>query len=137
MKAATALFFTASLSMAQNVVVTTSNECWLGQGGKFVDNCNDVYFLTCDNYEVFANSSCNVFTFSDSRLTWVTKEISVSSWEYYLRSDLDVDTKYSAKDFGDSRENKNMLCYPTKETPTTYEKGTIQNYTSGMCGYKF
>lgn len=136
MKSAALLLSVAASASAQ-VIVTTDNECWLGQGGRFIDNCDDVYFLTCDNYEVEADSSCNVFTFSDSRLTWVSQEITVSNWDYYLRQDLSVDTAYTAKDFGESKEDKNALCYPAKETPSSYENGRIENYTSGMCGFKF
>ena len=66
-----------SLSIAVAVAsaqtfVSTNNECFKGEGGRFIDNCSDVYFFTCDNYEVNAGDACNVFTFSDSRIQWYT-----------------------------------------------------------------
>jgi hypothetical protein len=70
MRAGVLLAALAASTNAQ-VVITTKNECFKGEGGKFVDNCSDVYFLTCDNYEIEAGSACNIFVFSDSRLTWI------------------------------------------------------------------
>lgn len=71
----------AAAASAQTLY-TTENECWLGQGGKYTGECSDVYFFTCDEYEV--TDSCNVFTFSDSRLTWFASDIRVHFWSYYL-----------------------------------------------------
>jgi hypothetical protein len=68
----------AVLAHTQEVILTTNNECWKGEGGRFVENCDDVYFLTCDIYEVDPDTSCNVFTFSDSRLTWQTNQEDVT-----------------------------------------------------------
>lgn len=96
--------------------------------------CDDVYFLTCDEYEIDGDEACNIFTFSDSRLTWLTKELDVNSQTYYLRQDLDSDTEYTADDFGE--ESSDSKCYPDS-SPTNYKKGKFMNYTGGMCGHRF
>ena len=70
MKAAI-LALAAAYANAQSTVVTTQNECWNTQGGYYAGNCRDVYYLTCDEYVLFEGSSCNVFTFSDSRIVSV------------------------------------------------------------------
>ena len=59
----------ASLSYASTKITRTDNECFNNEGGRFVENCDDVYFLTCDVYEIDGDESCNVFTYSDSRVT--------------------------------------------------------------------
>ena len=76
----------ASVS-ASNSVVQTNKECWNGENGAYVGDCSDVYFFTCDKYEVKNDASCNVYTFSDSRLTWLTSDITVQVWSYYINDD--------------------------------------------------
>ena len=73
----------AAAASAQTVI-TTDSECWLGQGGVYVGSCSDVYFFTCDKYEV--TDACNIFTFSDSRITWFASDISAHYWSYYFNS---------------------------------------------------
>ena len=108
------IFATASA----NTVITTSNECFNTQGGALVDTCNDVYFLTCDKYEIFAGSSCNVFTFSDSRIVWDTSDIKVNIWTYYLNPEADADTAITADEFADTDEAN---CYAINDgIPESY-----------------
>ena len=83
MKAAFALSLAIAYANAQSNT-TTNNECWKGEGGRYVSACKDVYFFTCDNYIVEPDSSCNVYTFSDGRLTWNTSDVKVQFWSYYL-----------------------------------------------------
>ena len=69
-----------------------------------------MYFLTCDVYEIDGGESCNVFTYSDSRVTWLTKELQVFQQTFYLRQDLKSDQEYDSKDFGTVEDNS--ICYP-------------------------
>ena len=55
MKASVVLASLAYLVAAQEVIITTEQECWNEEGGRYIDPCSDVYFLTCDNYEVDAD----------------------------------------------------------------------------------
>lgn len=128
MKAAFTLACALAYANAQSVI-TTSNECWLGQGGSYVSECSDVYFFTCDEYEV--RDSCNVFTFSDSRLTWFGSAISVHYWSYYLSQGQDKGRDINANNFDDG------VCYPIDSVPTQYDNGLVMNYTGGMCGFKY
>ena len=115
-------------SRAQTVV-TTDNECWLGQGGSYLGSCSDVYFFTCDEYEVV--DSCNIYTFSDSRITWSASDVSVHVWEYYLSAGQDQNLEISGSNFTDG------VCYPISEVPTVYEHGLVMNFTGGMCGFRY
>lgn len=120
MKAAIFLASLAASASAQ-VVITTEQECFKGEGGRFIDNCNDVYFLTCDNYEVDAAASCNVFVFSDSRVTWITSDIKSSYWEYYQSGDEGTDAVFDGTaDFGTTKE-EGKRCFAAKETPSVYK----------------
>ena len=51
MKAALSFALASTLATAQTVI-STDNECWLGEGGKYTGSCSDVYFFTCDEYVV-------------------------------------------------------------------------------------
>ena len=133
---AVALASLAALTSAQEVVITTQNECWKGEGGRYIDGCSDVYFLTCDNYEVAKGDACNVFVFSDSRINWIPTEISVNYWAYYRQPDLADDMVVNGADFGEKKDS-GTNCYPAIDTPTVYSKGAVMNYTGGMCGYKY
>ena len=131
----TALTFASALVYANaSTVITTDNECWNGDGGEYVEPCSDVYFFTCDVYEI--RESCNVFTFSDSRITWYSAEISVHYWTYYLSGNVPADTEFDASDFGDA-DDEESNCYAISSVPTKYSNGDIMNYTGGMCGFKY
>lgn len=125
----------ASLAHASTKITRTDNECFANEGGRFVENCDDVYFLTCDVYEVDGGESCNVFTYSDSRMTWLTKELQVFQQTFYLRQDLNSDQEYDSKDFGSVEDNS--LCYPDEAGSGSYKNGQVMNHTGGMCGTKF
>lgn len=86
MKAALTFASTLVLANAQTLV-TTDNECFKGEGGRYKEECDDVYFLTCDVYEINANGACNIFVFSDSRITWFSADISIHLWEYYTNGE--------------------------------------------------
>ena len=128
MKAAFTLACVVATINAQTVI-TTSNECWKGQGGSYRGSCSDVYFFTCDEYEV--ETSCNVLTFSDSRLTWFASSVNVAYWSYYLAQNADSENEITGADF----DNGN--CYEYDPVPTAYENGLVMNYTGGMCGFKY
>jgi hypothetical protein len=128
MKSAFAIASVLATVNAQTIV-TTSNECWKGQGGDFTGNCDSVYYHTCDNYEI--RDKCNVFTFSDSRLEWKGAAISVHYWSYYLSSGSDQDTEINSGHFDGG------VCYPLDSVPTAYENGIVMNHTGGMCGFKY
>lgn len=131
-----AILLTALAAQTQaQVIRSTDQECFNNEGGRYVEACSDVYFLTCDVYEILEDEVCNVFTFSDSRLTWLTAEINVYYWSFYIRQDLESDQAYTADDFG--TEEDNSICYPDSETPTKYNNGAVINYTGGMCGTKY
>ena len=135
--AGVALASLATQMVNAQVIITTKNECWKGEGGKFVDNCSDVYFLTCDNYEIYKDSACNVFVFSDSRVTWIPEQIKVNTWAYYYREGTeDKEATATADMFGES-EKDGTVCFPGKEIPTVYKNGAVNNFTDGMCGYKY
>lgn len=92
-----------------------------------------MFYLTCDEYEVAANTSCNVFTFSDSRIQWNTSQISVVYWAWNKKSPFEKSLgKVSGGDFSSGGR-----CYKVEETPQTYDKGQPLNYTDGMCGFKY
>lgn len=132
MKAALALASVVALTQAQTVQ-TTNNECWKGEGGEYRGDCRDVYFNTCDEYVVFGDSSCNVFTFSDSRITWKSSMITAYYWEYYQKNDFDSSLgKVTGDDFSSSGR-----CTPSNDIPTGYSEGLYMNYTDGMCGFKY
>ena len=118
------------------VIITTKNECWKGEGGKFVDNCDDVYFLTYDNYIINAGESCNVFVFSDSRVTWIPEDVTANFWSYYYQPNEDDEAAVTGDDFGETKD-AGKKCYPANEVPTVYDNGKVNNYTDGMCGYKY
>ena len=116
-------------------IVSTNNECFNYEGGYFEKNCRDVYYLTCDEYVVFKGDSCNVFTFSDSRITWDTSEITVSIQDYYFKPDRSSEADsivMTADEFEDDG-----ACYPYSDVPEKYENGDVKNWTKGMCGFKF
>jgi len=115
--------------------VSTNNECWLGQGGRYTGECSDVYFFTCDEYEVDAATACNVFTFSDSRITWFPQDITVHYWSYYRNDGTSNDASVGGEDFGESKNEGK--CHPIAEVPTQYTNGEVMNYTEGMCGFKY
>ena len=128
MKAAFTLACVLATINAQTVI-TTSNECWKGQGGAYTGSCSSVYFFTCDEYEV--ETSCNVLTFSDSRLTWDTSDITVAMWSYYLSQGEDSSREIEGANFDDG------VCYAINTVPEAYENGVVLNYTGGMCGFKY
>ena len=70
-----------------------------------------MYFLTCDNYEIFKNSSCNVFVFSDSRVTWIPEDITANYWAYYYQPDEDDEAAVTGDDFGEKKDS-GKKCYP-------------------------
>ena len=111
MKAFT-LALCAAVASAQTFV-TTNNECWLGQGGEYIEECKDVYFFTCDVYEVQPDTACNVYTFSDSRVTWFSQDIITHYWEYYRRTGVDKNDVIDGK--ADMTEEGK--CYAVDETP--------------------
>ncbi len=74
-----------------------------------------MYFLTCDEYEIDGGETCNVFVFSDTRMTWKTKELDVYQSTFYLRQDLDTDTEYTGADFGTADDG--AKCYPEEPVP--------------------
>lgn len=110
MKAAIFLASLAATASAQ-VIITTEQECFAGEGGSYVDSCNDVYFLTCDNYIVDAKDSCNVYVFSDSRVLYKSKDITASWWGYYQSDDEGSDAVFNGVDFGANKE-AGLRCYP-------------------------
>ena len=75
MKSLIALSVAAAVAVAQETFVSTNNECWKEEGGRFLEECSDVYYHNCFVYEVDADSACNVYTFSDSRATWYSQDI--------------------------------------------------------------
>ena len=131
---ASLLLALAAASVNAESIATTGQECWNGEGAQYVDSCSDVYFFTCDVYEIFPGESCNVFTFSDSRLTWMTQEIKVYFWSYYLKQTVEMGTAVTADDFVNTEE---ASCYALSEIPEQYEAGKVMNYTDGMCGFKY
>jgi hypothetical protein len=81
----------AVASAQETTVIFTNNECFKGEGGRFKEECSDVYFFNCHVYEVQAAESCNVFVFSDSRITATTSEIEVHYWSWLLKQTADMD----------------------------------------------
>lgn len=124
------LLTAASVAQAQTFS-TTNNECWKGEGGRYKGECKDVYFFTCDIYLVEPDTACNVYVFSDSRLTWFSQDLSVYYWTYYKASGVDKKADVTGDDFESSK------CNIENDTPSTYEKGLVMNYTGGMCGTKY
>ena len=132
MKAAFSLAVAAATASA-NTIFTTNNECWKGEGGQYTGSCRDVFYLTCDTYEVAADAACNVFTFSDSRIEWNTSQITVVTWSYNRHNNWDKSLgKVSGDDFVSGGR-----CYQVEDVPEPYDKGQPMNHTSGMCGFKW
>ena len=77
------------------------------------------------------DSSCNVFTFSDSRLEWKSSNVSVHYWSYYLSQTAAMDSIITADQYEDG------TCYAIDDVPKAYENGIVMNYTDGMCGFKY
>lgn len=136
MKAALALSLAVATASA-NTIIETNNECWLGQGATLVKKCIDPYYGYCDELEIWAEGRCNVFTFSDSRLTWDSADLKVSYWSYYERSNLESDYEVTGADFDNDDENSACRLLEGSELAESYTKGDRINYTGGMCGFKF
>lgn len=96
-----------------------------------MEPCSDMYFFTCDVYEIRADDTCNVFTFSDSRITWFSSETSAHIWAYYSSTGEEQTGAMTADSFS------NGDCYAVKEEGDLYENGIVMNYTGGMCGFKY
>ena len=138
MKSFISLAVCFAVASAANTVATTDNECWKNQGGKYEKECNDVYFFTCDEYTV--ETSCNVYTFSDSRLTWFSEnDLKVYFWELYRNNGTSNEAKITGKDLDATSTSINGKgkCHPSASQPTPYENGKVKNYTTGMCGFKY
>ena len=84
-----------------------------------------------------AGDSCNVFVFSDSRLTWFTSDIKVSWWGYYLQDGAEVsdDNPMTAEEFKGIDDG--TRCFAASDVPAVYKQGKVMNYVGGMCGYKY
>ena len=93
-----------------------------------------MYFFTCDEYVVFKDKACNVYTFSDSRVTWLSSEITLVMWSYYLNQNMSFDYVATSADMKDDGTGN---CYPISNTPTQYVNGKVMNHTGGMCGFKY
>jgi hypothetical protein len=115
MKSFISLGLTFAVASAGGTVATTDNECWKGEGGKYSGECSDVYFFTCDEYTI--ESACNVYTFSDSRITWFSEnDLTVYFWELYRNKGTNNDAKITGKDLDstDTSPNGKGKCHPTK-----------------------
>lgn len=100
--------------------------------------CSDVYFFTCDEYTV--DTVCNVYTFSDSRLTWFSvNDINVYYWELYRTNGTSTDAKITGNDLDsiNTSPNSNAKCHPSLTMASAYDNGKVKNYTTGMCGFKY
>jgi hypothetical protein len=128
-----ALALAAATVSAQTTNVATNNECWNGEGGRYKGSCSDVYFFTCDEYVIDPAAACNIFTFSDSRVTWLGSDISLVYWSFYANAGFTGGDATSA----DFAQDGNGGCYPIDSIPTQYTNGLVMNYTGGMCGFKY
>lgn len=117
MKASFLIALAAATVNAESIS-TTSQECWKGEGGLYFEPCNDVYFFTCDVYHILPGESCNVFTFSDSRITWMTSDIKIYFWSYYLKQTLEVGAVVDSSDFVD--DNEEAKCRTLDPIPESY-----------------
>ena len=59
--------------------------------------CDDLFLFDCDLYEIYPSEECYIYTFSDSRLTWVSNGsdgaddlIQVQMWAYDFVEGADV-----------------------------------------------
>ena len=91
-----------------------------------------MYFFTCDIYTVEPDTQCNVYTFSDSRLTWYSQDLSALYWVYIRKDNVDSDVAVGGDDFEAGEK-----CYVESETASSYNKGDVKTYSSAMCGFKF
>ena len=127
------VFSAIAAAAYSQTIISTTNECWKGEGGKYNGECYDVYFLTCDEYQVDADSACNVYTMSDSRVTWVTNELTVHFWELYQDETVEGWENIEVDDL----KGGSPKCYKLVDTPTEYKNRKIMNYTDGMCGFQY
>ena len=128
MKASFLIALAAATVNAESIS-TTSQECWKGEGGLYFEPCNDVYFFTCDVYHILPGESCNVFTFSDSRMEWFSQRVSAVYWTYMESTE--------AKGEEDPRDPFSVGCEILTPQPTPYSSATKINYQGGICGFKF
>ena len=67
--------FATALAMAVGSTTsfsTTNNECWNGEGAEHLGDCNDLFYMYCDEYMLLKDEKCNVFTFSRSAVKYLT-----------------------------------------------------------------
>lgn len=83
-------------------------------------------------YVVEPDTACNVYTFSDTRLTWFSQDISAYYWNYVKKEGVDKNTAIGGDDI-----EAGKLCFASDSTASNYNKGEVKNYKSAMCGYKF
>ena len=83
MKTTITLALTALVAQADvTIFVETPNECWFNEGGTWIKPCFDLFYWYCDKYEIEADSSCKVRTFSDTRIDNPWDEITVHYTSY-------------------------------------------------------
>ena len=103
MKSAISLALTAALASAEITIFNESyNECWFNEGAEWIGSCTDLFYWFCDKYLIFANESCVVRTFTDSKLQIDYDEIVVHYWPYGVEAKwmVALDEAEAAEDNG-------------------------------------
>lgn len=134
MKAAFAFALAAATASAQTTNETWQ-ECTSEQGATFQKKCFDAYYDYCDVLQINSADRCNIFTFSDTRVTWDSSSIYASYWSFYATADLEKGYKVTADDMDPNDET--AVCYLIDPLPQPYENGMKLNKSrTGMCGFK-
>ena len=64
------------------------------------------------------DTACNVYTFSDTRMTWFSQDLTSYYWTYYRKNGVDKKREIDGKDFEEGK-----LCAIDTDTASSYEKG--------------
>ena len=82
-----ALAATAALSNAAvTIIEETTKECWFGEGADYLGECFDLYYWYCEHYNIWADQSCVIRTFSDSLVKTESDFVDVAYWQFAQRS---------------------------------------------------
>lgn len=148
MKFATICLLAFGSAVAQK---TTSNDCFNEEGASKKEDCSSLFYNMCESYVMEADSSCNVFTYSDSQIDWFSSEIYVVNW-YFIEKNEAAEAEKAAEtaegfeeeiqfdENGDPivpEEPEELPCDLDSEIPTQYERGTRMQLFSGLCGFKY
>ena len=162
MKFAAVLALAVGSAQAANFQ-TTTNECWDDEGATHIGECWDLFYKYCDTYEIAAEQTCNIHTFSRSAIKFLTTDLDVIYW-VFVKTDEDEEieiTPVNDNDFDDfssgnafnfkaklqahePEENPEPRedpfengCVKEAEIPSPYSKGTAVSLQGRQCALRY